>query len=76
MAGGAAASINSASQIRTIKQALENNGLVEGRDYILEPRFAAGDYARFAELARDLIQTGASVVLANVMGAARAVRRI
>lgn len=76
LAGGAAASINSASQIRTIKQALENNGLVEGRDYILEPRFAAGDYARFAELARDLIQTGVSVVLANVMGAARAVRRI
>src|ERR1700761_8269822 len=60
LAGGAAASINSASEIRTIKLRLEKNGLVEGRDYVLEPRFAAGDYRRFPELARELIRTGAS----------------
>jgi putative ABC transport system substrate-binding protein len=76
LAGGTAASINSASQIRTIKQALENNGLVDGRDYILEPRFAAGNYGRFAELARDLIQAGASVILVNVSSAASAVRQL
>ena len=76
LAGGAAASINSASEIRTIKLGLENNGLVEGRDYIFEPRFAAGDYGRFSELARDLIQTGVSVILANVAGAASAVRQL
>ena len=76
LAGGAAASINSASEIRTIKQVLEHNGLVEGRDYILEPRFAAGDYGRFAELARELIQTGVSVILANVTSAASAVRQL
>jgi ABC-type uncharacterized transport system substrate-binding protein len=76
LAGGAAASINSASEIRAIKQGLDNNGLVEGRDYIFEPRFAAGDYGRFAELARDLVQTGVSVILSNVTGAASAVRQL
>jgi len=76
LAGGAAASLNSASEVRAIKQGLENNGLVEGRDYILEPRFAAGDYGRFSELARELIQTGVSVILTNVSGAASAVRRL
>jgi len=76
VAGGAAASINSAAQVRTIKQALEDNGLVEGRDYTLEPRFAAGDYGQFAELSRDLIQAGASVILADVTSAANAVRQL
>jgi len=76
LAGGAAASISSASEIRAIKQGLENNGLVEGRDYIFELRFAAGDYQRFAELARDLIQTGASVILADAAGAASAVHQL
>jgi putative ABC transport system substrate-binding protein len=76
LAGGAAASINSASEIRAIKQGLDNNGLVEGRDYVFEPRFAAGDYGRFAELARELIQTGVNVILANVTGAAGTVRQL
>ncbi len=76
LAGGAAASINSASEIRAIKHALELNGLVEGRDYILDPRFAAGDGGRFPELARDLRQAGVSVILANVAGAARAARQL
>jgi putative tryptophan/tyrosine transport system substrate-binding protein len=76
LAGGAAASINSASEIRTIKQGLEHNGLIEGRDYILEPRFAAGNYQRFPELAREFVQMGVSVILANVTGAASAVRQL
>jgi len=76
LAGGAAASINSASEIRTIKQGLEHNGLVEGRDYTFEPRFAAGDYGKFAELARELIRAGVSVILANVTGTASAVRQV
>jgi len=76
LAGGAAASINSASEIRAIKQGLEQNSLVEGRDFILEPRFAAGDYEKFVELARDLIQVSVSVILVDVAGAASAVRRL
>lgn len=76
LAGGAAASINSASEIRALKHGLEHSGLVEGRDYILEPRFAAGDYARFAQLARELVQTGVTIILADAAGAANAMRQL
>jgi putative tryptophan/tyrosine transport system substrate-binding protein len=76
LAGGAATSINSAYQIRTIKQGLADNGLVEGSDYGFEARFAMGDYDRFPELARDLAKIGVSMVLVNAAAAARAVRQL
>src|SRR5579871_3155559 len=76
LAGGAAASINSASEIRALKHGLEQTGLVEGRDYVLEPRFAAGDYEKLVELARDLIQAGARVIVTDVIGAASAARQL
>lgn len=76
LAGGAATSINSAYHVRTIKQGLADSGLVEGRDYVFEARFAAGDYQRFSELARDLIAAGPRLILANTPGAVRAVRQL
>lgn len=76
LASGAAASINSAYQIRTIKFGLGNNGLVEERDYILEPRFAAGNDERLPEMVRDLVQTGVNVVIANAIASVRAVQRL
>ena len=54
LASGAAASINGAYQIRTIKQGLRNAGLTEGRDYIFEPRFAEGNADALAGLAGEL----------------------
>jgi putative ABC transport system substrate-binding protein len=72
LAGGAAASINSAYQVKTIKRGLENNGLIEGRDYVFEPRFSAGRYERFPELANDLARAGASIILVNTIASARA----
>src|SRR6185437_7689344 len=71
LAGGAAASINSAYQIRAIKQGLENNGLIEGRDYIFEPRFATASEDRLAEALRDLARIGVSVILAEAAASVR-----
>jgi putative ABC transport system substrate-binding protein len=76
LANGAAASLNSAYQIRTIKRGLEDNGLVEGRDYIFEPRFAAGRDERFPQLALELAQAGAAVILANTIPAVRAAHQL
>jgi putative tryptophan/tyrosine transport system substrate-binding protein len=72
LTGGTAASINSEYQIKTIKRGLENNGLIEGRDYIFEPRFAAGRYERFPEMARELAQAGVRVILVNTIASVRA----
>jgi putative ABC transport system substrate-binding protein len=76
LASGAAASINSAYQIRTIQRGLADSGLIEGRDYLFEPRFAAGQQERFAELARDLAEAGVSLVLADTAAAVRAAQHL
>ncbi len=72
LASGAAASTNSEYQVRTIKRGLENNGLIEGRDYIFEPRFAAGRYERFPEMAQELAHAGVSAILVNTIASVRA----
>jgi ABC-type uncharacterized transport system substrate-binding protein len=72
LASGAAASINSELQVRTIKRGLQDNGLIEGRDYIFEVRFSGGRYERFPELARELAQAGARVILVNTIASVRA----
>jgi putative tryptophan/tyrosine transport system substrate-binding protein len=76
LADGAEASINSAYQIRTIKRGLSDNGLVEHRDYLFDPRFAAGNFERFPEMARDLARAGARVLIANAVAAVRAAQQL
>ena len=76
LASGAAASINSETQVRTIKRGLEANGLVEGRDYIFEVRYSGGRYEKFPEMARELAQAGASVILVNTIASARAAQSL
>jgi putative ABC transport system substrate-binding protein len=76
LASGATASINSAYQIKSIKQGLADSGLVEGRDYIFEPRFAAGRQQRFPELARDLAAAGVSLILADTAASVRAAQQL
>jgi len=76
LASGAAASVNSAAQIASIKEGLRNNGMIEGRDYVLEVRFAAGNYERFPEMAHELTQAGVGVILANIIASVRAAQRL
>ena len=61
LAAGAAGSANSSAYVDAIKQGLRDNGLVESRDYVLEARFAAGNYSTFPELAGELAARGARV---------------
>jgi ABC-type uncharacterized transport system substrate-binding protein len=76
LASGAAASANSATQIEAIRQGLRNNGLSEGQDYVLDSRFPAGDYTRFPEMARELAQAGARVILVNTIASVRAAQNL
>lgn len=72
LASGAEGSGYTTVQIRAIKQGLHDNGLVENRDYVLNVHFAAGKYERFPEMARDLAQAGARVMLVNTISSVRA----
>jgi putative ABC transport system substrate-binding protein len=76
LASGAAGSLVSASTIDAIKHGLSDNGLFEGRDYVLEVRFAAGNYERFPEFARELAQGGARVILATTIASVRAAQNV
>jgi putative ABC transport system substrate-binding protein len=62
LSAGSAGSRTTAAQIVDIHRGLKDNGMIEGRDYVLETRFAAGHYDRFPALANELAQAGVSVV--------------
>ena len=76
LGSGAATSVITAAQIAAIKEGLRDNGLIDGRDYVLDARFAAGRYERFPELARELAQAGAGVILTNTIASVRAAQRL
>jgi len=76
LAAGAAASASGAISIDAIKQGLRENGLIEDQDYVLDARFADGNYERFPELARELAQAGARVMLANTIASVRAAQNL
>jgi putative ABC transport system substrate-binding protein len=76
LASGAAGSANSTAQIDNLKQGLREHGLVDGRDYVLDVQFAAGDYELFPEMARKLAQAGARIMLVNTIASTRAAQNI
>jgi putative ABC transport system substrate-binding protein len=58
-----------------LKQGLTENGMIEGRHYRLETRFA-GDYERFPALARELQQAKVRIVLPSTIAAVRAAQQL
>ena len=76
LASGTATSANSAAQVDAIKQGLRDNGLTDGKDYLLETRFAAGNYAQFPEMARELAQAGVRVILVATIASVRAAQKL
>lgn len=76
LASGAAGSAFSTGQIDNLKQGLRVNGLTDGRDYVLDTQFAAGDYEQFPEMARMLTAAGARMILVNTTASARAAQNI
>lgn len=72
---GAGAADSTRHLIEALKQGLRENGLAEGKDFVLELRWAEGLYERFPGLASDLVEQGARVIIVNTIAAARAAQR-
>ena len=53
------------SQLQAFREGLKALGLIEGRDFVLEERYADGDEKRLPGLATDLINTGVAVIVAT-----------
>jgi len=63
-------------QRNAFRQGLLDYGLVEGRDYVLEERFAGGDNARIIEFANELARLKVRVIVANTPAGVRAAQRL
>ena len=61
--------------VDSLKDGLSDGGLREGRDYVLDLRWAEGNYERFPALARELVERKADVILATTISAVRAAQR-
>jgi putative ABC transport system substrate-binding protein len=51
---------------------MRDNGMVEGRDYVLDLHYADGDYSRFQTLAAEAVQRKPAVIVVTTISAARA----
>jgi putative ABC transport system substrate-binding protein len=61
--------------VDALKLGLRENGLVEGHDYVLDIRWAEGDYTRFTELSREVVAKNPSAILVTTIAAVRAAQR-
>lgn len=65
----------SADFVAAFKQGLQDNGLVEGRQYVFDARYADNHYERFPELVADLLQRKPSVIMVVTVSSVRAAQR-
>jgi putative tryptophan/tyrosine transport system substrate-binding protein len=49
--------------VEAFKQGMRDNGMVEGRDYVLDLRYADGDYSRFPTLAAEVVQRKPAAIM-------------
>lgn len=76
LSSGSSNSVAASGFLGPIREGLRENGLVEGRDYVLEARYANGLYERFPELARELKEAGVAIIITNTIASVRAAQRL
>jgi putative tryptophan/tyrosine transport system substrate-binding protein len=76
LASGSSTSPIGIDRVAALKEGLRDNGLIEGRDYVLETRFAAGEYDHFPDLARELAQARVSIIVTNTIASVRAAQKL
>ena len=72
---GSGAAASSQIFLDAFKQGLGDHGMIEGRDYSLDVRWAEGAYDRFPELAREVVRQNPSVIMVTTISAVRAAQR-
>ena len=76
LSSGSATSVAGIGFVAAIKAGLRENGLIEGRDYVLESRYADGIYERFPDLARELAEARVAIIITNTIASVRAAQRV
>src|SRR5215467_8300746 len=73
---GSGFAASSAIFIDAFKQGMSENGLFEGRDYLLDVRWEEADYTRFSALVTELMQRKSRVIIVTTIPAVRAAQQI
>jgi len=71
---GTGTSTGSAEFVKAFKDGLRENGLVEGRHYVFDARYADNHYERFPELVADLLTRNPSVIMVVTVSSVRAAK--
>jgi len=72
---GAGSEAGSAEFVSAFKQGLKDNGLTEGRDYILDAVYAESHYERFDALVRELLRRDPAVIMVVTVASVRAAQK-
>lgn len=65
----------SAAAFGAYKDGMRENGLIEGKHYILDARDASGKYDQFPALADELVKRNPAINMANTIAAVRAAQK-
>jgi putative tryptophan/tyrosine transport system substrate-binding protein len=58
--------------VDAFKQGMRDNGMIEDRDYLLDLRFADGDYSRFPLFVSEVVRRKPAAIVVTTISAARA----
>jgi ABC-type uncharacterized transport system substrate-binding protein len=72
---GSGAAQSSNIFVEALKQGLADNGLIEGKAYVLDVRWAEGKYGRFPALVADAVKQNPSLIIATTIAAVHAAQR-
>ena len=65
----------SATRLAAFKQGMLENGLIEGRHYVVDVVYADGQSERFPALVKELLQRAPAVIMVNTAAAVRAAQQ-
>ena len=61
--------------VSAFKEGMRENGLMEGKDYLLDQRYAEGKYDRFSALTDELLKRNPAILMVNTITSVRAAQQ-
>ncbi len=76
LGSGTASDEVSANELKWLREGLQSEGFVEAQHFVLEARYAEGDYSRFKDLARDLLAKQPGAIVVSTIAAAKSAQEL
>jgi putative tryptophan/tyrosine transport system substrate-binding protein len=76
LGSGSATDNLSLNEVKWLREGLKAEGLVEGQHFVIDARYAGGDYSRFKELTRDQLARQPGAIAVSTIAAAKAAQEL